>query len=55
MLRTEVRVCTECKKKYVWKTGGIIANPKDIDIGLCPLCQCEKGMDTLKKIFDKKN
>lgn len=55
MLRTEVRFCTECKKRYVWKKGGIVVNHRDIDLGLCPLCQCEKGMDMLKNIFDKKN
>lgn len=51
MLRTEVRTCRKCKKTYIWKGGGIVMSPKDIDFGLCPRC---RRRDLIGLIFGKK-
>lgn len=40
MLRVEMKKCKECGKIYVWKSGGIVAKPKDfMDFGMCAKCR----------------
>lgn len=53
MLRTEVRTCRKCKKTYIWKGGGIVMTPRDIDFGLCPKCRRKKAFGCIFKKEDE--
>ena len=40
MLRIKMKRCKKCGKLYTWKSGGIVATPKDfMDFGMCTRCR----------------
>ena len=53
MLKIEMKTCKNCGKTYTWKSGGIVASPKDfMDFGMCPVCRAKTASGTIKKIAE---
>lgn len=53
MLKIEMKTCKNCGKIYTWKSGGIVARPKDfMDFGMCPACRGKTAKGTVKKVIE---